>query len=470
MYWANFLHIYQPPTQKPYWINRITEESYRKIFRLLIENQNAKITMNISGVLLELFEQYNHRDILEMIKKLLSSGQLELTGSAKYHPLLPFLPEDEIIRQVKLNEETLCRYFGRDFKPQGFFPPEMGFSVDLAKTISKLGYKWIIADELSFPRRQAQQKYDRIYQISGIPNFSIFFRERKMSWIILSGQIGTGKLLVQSLGERLKNNEYLLTAMDGETFGHHRPGLEMLLFEIYQSKKIKTVKMSDLLTLFPSREEIEPLPSTWALMEKDLEKKKPFARWYDDDNIIHKTQWELTQLAINAVRDIQAKDNPGYEKARQSLDKALHSDQYWWASARPWWSIEMIEKGAKELYDSILLVSGLQEETRKKAEELYRKIVFTAFDWQRSGIVEKLSRTEDEEIRQRTDIGLPKLPRKEIEKMIKRLQKEMKLVAGRQEYERAAQIRDRIKELEKYASENQFQPSAEGGQEFKLSK
>ena len=92
MYWANFLHIYQPPTQKPYWIDRITNESYRKIFRLLLEKPNAKITVNINGVLLELFEKHGHRDVIDMIEKLLSRGQLELTGSAKYHPLLPFLP------------------------------------------------------------------------------------------------------------------------------------------------------------------------------------------------------------------------------------------------------------------------------------------------------------------------------------------------------------------------------------------
>ena len=135
MFWANFLHIYQPPTQKPYWINRITEESYRKIFRLLLENPDAKITMNISGVLLEFFDKYGHTDVIEMIKKLLLSGQLELTGSAKYHPLLPFLPEEEIIRQVKLNEETLRHYFGPQLKLQGFFPPEMGFSPELIKVI-----------------------------------------------------------------------------------------------------------------------------------------------------------------------------------------------------------------------------------------------------------------------------------------------------------------------------------------------
>lgn len=466
MRWANFLHIYQPPTQKPYWVNRVTKESYQKIFTLLLEHPRAKVTMNISGILLELLEQNGHQDVLAMIKKLVDRGQLELTASAKYHPLLPFLPEQEIVRQIKLNEETLRRYFGKDLKLCGFFPPEMAFAPEIAPTIAGLGYKWIIVDELSFPRDQ-KQRHDLVYSIENFPDFCIFFRERRMSWAILSGQIGTGKLMIQSLGERLKRNEYLLTAMDGETFGHHRPGLEMLLFEIYDDKEIETVTVSELLDIFPAREKIAPLASTWALMEKDLEKKKPFSRWLDNDNPIHNAQWELTRLAIKTIEKASPK-NPAYAPAREALDKALHSDQYWWASARPWWSIEMIERGAKELYDSIILSPGATKETKKKAQDLYHKIVFTAFDWQRSGIVEELSRKEDEDVRQRTDESLPKLPKEEIEKMIHNLKKEMELTASRKEYERAAQIRDRIKELEQLASDGKLFFSKEGDQEFDL--
>src|SRR3989304_558431 len=92
-------------------------------------------------------------------------------------------------------------------------------------------------------------------------------------------------------------------------------------------------------------------------MEKDLEKKVPLARWDDPDNEIHKMQWELTELAIKAVRD--SKD-PG--KAREMLDRAIHSDQFWWASARPWWSLEMIERGAVELKEAVLATPDAAEE------------------------------------------------------------------------------------------------------------
>lgn len=469
MYWANFLHIYQPPTQKPYWVKRVADESYRKIFNGLLAVPTAKATININGVLLELLEQNGANDIIDSIAKLIERGQVELVGSAKYHAMLPFIPATEVVRQVQLNEQTLRQYFGSEIKLRGFFPPEMAFDPKLVPIIHDLGYQWIIADELSFPAAKGAVCYDRVYTDAQTPSMSLFFRERRMSWVILSGQVGTGALLVGSLGTRLGKNEYLLTAMDGETFGHHRPGLEQLLFEVYNSTQLQTVHVSDLAELFTKREDIKPVGSTWALMGKDLEKNKPFSRWQDPDNGIHKLQWQLTRLAIETVTKCPS-GQAGFNKARSLLDRALHSDQYWWASARPWWSIEMIERGAKELLDTVLTTPDVSSESKVEAQHLYQSIIFMAFDWQRSGLVDQLSSQEDEEVRQHTDVGLPKLPAAEVEKMITTLEQEMVLVAARQEYERAAQVRDRIKELKTYISDSPVvQSSPEGDTEFEPS-
>lgn len=464
MKWANFLHFYQPPTQKRFWVNKISAESYRPIVLGLLKHAESKVTININGILLELLDAFGDKDIIGTLRELVERGQVELTGSAKFHPLLPFLPKDEAVRQVLLNEETLKKYFGSAWRRKGFFPPEMGFDKETAKIVKELGYEWVITDELSFPKNRRPIDYSRLYEISGLNDFYIYFRERKMSWVILSGQIGTGSLLVKSLGERLNKDEYLLTAMDGETFGHHRPGLEHLLFEIYES--LENILISDLPKFFTQKLAIEPEASTWALMEKDLEQKKPFSRWNDPDNVIHQAQWQLTNLAISAIKDAD-KNAFGYDQARSALDRALHSDQYWWASARPWWSIEMIERGAKGLWDAVAKMPGVSEEKKNEAGRLYRAIIFTAFDWQRSGLVDVIAKSEDEDIRQRTDESLPSLPRGEIEKMVKKLKEEMQIVVEKEEFERAAQIRDRISELRRYEADVSAPTfAAEGAKEW----
>lgn len=453
MLWANFLHFYQPPTQKPYWVKRVTDESYRPILRGMLEHSNSRTTMNISSILVELWEENGLADVIDLVRQLLKNGQIELAGSAKFHPLLPRIPESEIVRQIELNTATHRKYFGDLYQPRGFFPPEMGISQRVAEVIAQHGFEWIIVDELSFNRQAGKIDYRKVYTLKNNPELTLYFRERRMSYKILSGQLGTGNLLIGGLGDRLNRHEYLLTAMDGETFGHHRPGMEHLLFEIYESKKLETVLVSDLPKHFPKNVEgVDLLPSTWALMEKDLERRVPFARWDDEGNEIHKLQWRLTDLAIATVNACP-QDAPGFSGARSLLDRALHSDQYWWASAKPWWSLEMIERGAKELRDVVLKTSSATPEARGQAQDLYEKIIFTGFDWQREGIVEALARQEDEEIRQRTDVGIPKLPKGELEKIIKNLGRELRLVAGREEFERAAQLRDRIRELRRYMGE-----------------
>jgi len=481
MYWVNFFHFYQPPTQKRRWVDRITAESYRRLIEGFLSHPQAKVTLNINAVLLEFWDKYGHHDVLAGLRKLLGRGQIELTGSAKYHPLLPKLPVEEIIRQIRLNEESSRKYLGDLYRPRGFFPPEMAYDRKVAKVAADLGYEWIIAEELSLNHTFGAVDYSKIYEVSGVSVrrdgaksessggnlLKIFFRDRGFSYKLLSGQLGTPALFLDALGDRVSRKEYLLTAMDGETFGHHRPGMDTLLMGLFETPGLEAVLISELADLFEGREVVETLPATWALMSHDLGRGTYLARWEDPENEIHQMQWELTDLAIRSIQDSRFKmqgpelgeDNLSPEQkqwleARHLLDKALHSDQYWWASAKPWWSLEMIERGARELRDVVLGLPDILENEREKSQSLYIKIITTGFDWQREGKVEELARAEDEAVRMRTDEGLPNLPPEEVDKMIVVIRKEMDEVVKNQEYERAAQLRDRIRELEGYKKDS----------------
>lgn len=445
MFWANFIHIYQPPTQKEVWIKRITEECYRKIFSGLLEIPRSRLSLNINGVLCELLEKHGGQDVLENIKKLVDQGNIELTGSAKFHAFLPLMPEEEIERQISLNEETLNHYFGSSWKKGGFFSPEMAYSKKVAQVIKKMGYKWTIVDELGFPFQRGPAD-NVIYKIKDLEDFNVFFRDRRLSFTILSAQIGAGILptILRYIGEeRLKSNAYSVTAMDGETFGHHRPGLEVLLFDIFKSNDIDPIFISDLINQFPDSVVIEPRDSTWATTRKNLKENKPFARWNDTDNLVQKKQWELTDLAIKLVHQ-----NPSDMEGRTMLDRAIHSDQYWWSSAKPWWSLEMIERGAFELKQIITQSSVASEEDKKRAEELYKDILFIGFEWQRTGLVDEIARHENEEIQEKMEVKERFFITKgEYRQMINNLKKQVRLSAKAEDYYRAGMIKDRIREL-----------------------
>lgn len=451
MKWANFLHIYQPPTQKPVWVRRIADESYRKLFTGLKNISRARITLNINSVLCELLEKNGASDVLDDIRLLVDRGNIELTGSAKYHAFLPLLPEAEIERQIKLNEDGLSKYFGTVWKRGGFFSPEMAYSKKVAEVAKRMGYKWIIIDELALPDRHELER-DKIYEIEGVKDFSVFFRERNFSFKILSAsQLSTLPSILRFLEPRFGKEEYTVTGMDGETFGHHRPGLEKLLFDLLNNEQIEPISLSDVFESKLEKEIIEPQSSTWASMPKDLKDKEPFLRWKNPNNEIQQNQWKLTNLAIEVV------NRDPSQASRDILDGALHSDQYWWASARPWWSLEMIERGAFDLKKVIDSSSTATSEEKKQAEELYKVILFRGFEWQRTGYVDEISRTENEEIRERLE-EKEKLfvTKEEFEEMIKTLREQMKSAADTQEYHRASMIKDRIRELEEEMVRNQL--------------
>ncbi len=49
IYWAPLFHFYQPPTQTPGILMKVSNESYRPILAVFDEFPHAKATFNING-------------------------------------------------------------------------------------------------------------------------------------------------------------------------------------------------------------------------------------------------------------------------------------------------------------------------------------------------------------------------------------------------------------------------------------
>jgi alpha-amylase/alpha-mannosidase (GH57 family) len=396
MFWSNFIHIYQPPTQTFEIVRKVTNECYRTLVRILQKYNRARITLNINASLTEQLVRYGFDDVIGGIKELAQDRRVEFTASAKYHPILPLIPDDEIRRQIELNTETNRKYFGDSYNPTGFFPPEMCYSEHIAKIVKELGYKWIIVDEISFNGKLGQVKNNKIHKIKGLEDFFIFFKERYYSAGLTYGKYPGFKEFVTNINN-LNENFYLLTGTDGEIYGHHRPGQELLLSEVYENGLIQTSTISELFDRFKEINEVSPLCSSWSTWEKEMNEGIPFPQWNYPANEIHKLQWELTYLIINLIRqaDHNSKD---YEIARDLLDKGLHSCQWWWASARPWWDTGMIQKGAEQLYSAVdTLKESINSNEIKMAFELKEKVIETAKYYWESGLAAKLKYEYKEE-------------------------------------------------------------------------
>ncbi|MBI4289247.1 MAG: hypothetical protein HY671_12585 [Chloroflexi bacterium] len=401
MYWANFLHIYQPPTQTEIILRKVTTEAYRTLVRVLKAAPSARITLNINAVLTTLLDRNGLGDVISGLRKLAERGQVEFTGSAMYHPILPLIPRDEAVRQIELNTHINRRYFGDVYSPRGFFPPEMCYNLEVAKLVRELGFQWIIVDEIAYEGGIGTVRNDVTYTVKGADGLGVFFKERPFSAGITYGKFPRATTFLDALGDRGAMNTYLLTGTDGEIYGHHRPGQEKLLEEVWASGRPPTATISQLLELFPKRHQVGPLPSSWSTWPDELRQGVPYPQWDYPDHELHRLQWQLTHLALETVNSVPP-STAGYERARELLDEGLHSDQYWWASCRPWWDTEMVEKGARKLLDSILaLPQAMPQEKLQQALALLDSIITTARDWQQTG---KARRRKEEYLKEHLDV------------------------------------------------------------------
>ncbi len=449
MYWANFLHIYQPAGQQPDILEMVVRQSYRPLIENLLKHDGARLTLNVNGSLLELFDKYGYHDLIEGLAKAGRQGKVEFTGSAMYHALLPFLSPQEMLRQIEINDETNRKYLGDAWKPEGVFLPEMAYSPEVAPVLEKAGFKWVIIDEIAFNGQVEQVDYTKLYKIKGT-NLNVFFRERRISNLIMSAVVRHSAQLEEALREDLASNRYVLTGMDGETFGHHRPGLENLLFEIFDTPDLNLVKISELFDHYKETVTCEPVGSTWASSEQDIAQGIQFISWNDPTNPIHKLQWQLRDLAVTEFYKLP-KTDPEWARLRSMLDSALASDQFFWASAKPWWSIEMVEQGGYDMLQILQHLPNINPYKFEEGEGLYHQIVATAFSWKRSGKLLQIERDRDSILR---------IPFKErtLEKggeiatewpaFIDMMREQEQAAAKRQDYEAAVLWRDAIYKLE----------------------
>lgn len=438
----NLLHFYQPLNQQDDILDRIVNESYRPIVNGMLANPDRKLNVNIAGSLTRLLVTKGYMDVINGLKELKQRNQIEFTSSAMYHPILPLLPKEEIIRQIELNDVENTQAFGDLYQPKGFFPPEMAVNDLVFDICASKNYTWFAAPTVSCPKDLSVNENLFKYKQTDL---IVFFRNKPVSSIILSAQVRNATDLLKETADFRQKDAYWFSVMDAETFGHHRVGHEQLLFELMDSKELTCILGSELSNFIGQTTHVSPVAGTWTNDEQDTYldgSDSSFVLWNDPSNPIHAAQWELTTLVLKSLTNTKASST--WSEARVMADSAIASDQYWWASAKPWWSLEMIESGAHALKQviEVLYANDTGNPAVVRAHTLYAEIIDLAFDWQRSGYIRKrhseMSTTHAKPpLKERT-------PDEWFNQLVLEFEYEMNEAVAHQDFERAIKWRDAI--------------------------
>ncbi|MHA1940197.1 MAG: hypothetical protein ACW97P_00560 [Candidatus Hodarchaeales archaeon] len=376
-------HAYQPPNQSQKVLERIVNNCYLPIARMLEDNPERKLTLNINASLSELLE-VDYPKVIEVFADLARSKQVEFLESGAYHPILPLLSEKEAKYQIKLNHEINLRIFGSAWHPKGFWPPELAVSSSLLKIIESMNYEYCIVPEISISSNEnlPDPILYRIPYYTEIPNLALIYRNKEISNNISFKKYISLNNMQQHLDSIHSENpkgRFYVVATDLETFGEHHQGYEDLLKSILNRFGSQTIDEILLLEKFGINKFRD---CSWSTSEEDLYRNIPYPLWAYPGNSIHEILNFHSDLLSETLDYLLKEQEESVYEVRQALKevaKAQYSCQTWWGSTKDHFSKELILNGLtlqkqalkvtlkavkSEMAQSVILATSDRLETR----------------------------------------------------------------------------------------------------------
>lgn len=369
--WISILHFYQPPFQEMDIVQKVTEECYLPVTRVLLDRPGAKAVVNINGCLLELLDTFQEgKKVIENLRSLISTEQIEVTGTGKYHPIFPLVNTKELKIQVLRQEMSLQSFFAMQQMPTILFLPELAYLPEQTLIFEDLGYRWIIIDEISVKKgshimgKYLLKEKDR--------NMNLLVRERDLSESL--GNIPWRKYDIQTSGEfydhshkRIHDEGFVVTASDVEVFGHHQKERWKLLAEIYDHRSVNSISTNNIPEQYESGY-VDTIPASWSTSKEDISNRIYYPLWHHPQSRLHRLLWQLLDLTTDEVR------SKGSAIQNKKMEQLFSSCPFFWASCMPWWNGIIVENAADNMLNLLSEVDGIHERILRVARSLKNKI------------------------------------------------------------------------------------------------
>jgi alpha-amylase len=267
------------------YLERIADKCYIPTLKLIYEliketNFRFKVSFGVTGTLIEQLKTWRP-EVIELFKKVASTGCVEFTGETYYHSLACLYSKEEFIQQINMHKKLIKETFNQT--PIVFSNTELIYFDELEDVLDELGFKGIITEGVDWILGWRSPNF--IYQTPK-GKLKILLRNYKLSddisfrfssrdwdeWPL------TADKFAYWISQFNGNGEVINLFMDFETFGEHQwketgifDFLAALPFEILKQKDLNFLTLSEAIVTYPSRGIYSSLyPITWADTERDL--------------------------------------------------------------------------------------------------------------------------------------------------------------------------------------------------------
>lgn len=141
------VHNHQPLGNFPEVFRQAFDRAYYPFLETVSRFPRFRFALHFSGFLWN-YLMKERKDCLDLIKKMVNSGQLELLGGGYYEPVLTQIPERDRLAQLKLMTEFLEATFG--VRPKGLWLTERVWEPHLAGLLHRAGFRYTLLDEEHF--------------------------------------------------------------------------------------------------------------------------------------------------------------------------------------------------------------------------------------------------------------------------------------------------------------------------------
>ena len=151
----------------------------------------GRVHLSLSGTLLETLSRPDFQECVygvvkcgELLWQLQNRRIIDILGTAFYHPVLPLIPPQDWEEQLRRWRGLASHLFWRtDFS--GFWPPEMGFTMEMIPVLKRLGYRYVLVDsehvEPVTPMRWEEMRYRPHLARHGGEEIIVVVRDRELS-------------------------------------------------------------------------------------------------------------------------------------------------------------------------------------------------------------------------------------------------------------------------------------------------
>ena len=211
------LHNHQPVGNFPWVFQQVYEESYLPMIEALERHSGVRLALHYTGSLLDWMEEA-HPDFIQRIAALVKRGQVEMVSGGYYEPILPSIPDDDKLAQIRRLTERVQRDFGE--KPTGMWIAERVWEPGLPRFLREANIEWTILDDVHFKNvgLEDEDLYGYYATEDQSTALKVFATSKALRYTIPWRPVSETIETLRSLAT-LDGNRILVMGDDGEKFG-----------------------------------------------------------------------------------------------------------------------------------------------------------------------------------------------------------------------------------------------------------